>query len=320
MDITKLKDTEKELKKSELQYRTTIESMEEAIMVVDKDLRVTLFNNPYVQWNQSFNIPTNCEGMYALDIFPFFPDDIAEYYARAFQSGEPQTREESIEIEGNEFYIEVRIIPVADQDEVTQAITVIRDITDRRDLEQRLRVSLANMATLSRTDPLTLLFNRRAIIEYAQAELSRAARNETPLSFLLLDMDLLKPVNDKYGHQFGDKALRLLAKAMDQTKRSYDWVGRWGGDEFLVVLPDAGLEEAAEVATRLCQQVNQLKLATPNGHEEELSISTGISCTGIGDEANFALDELISQADEALYKAKERGRNQFAIYGRYKES
>ncbi|MBN2500345.1 MAG: diguanylate cyclase [Anaerolineales bacterium] len=320
MDITKLKTTEAELKKSELQYRTTIESLEEAIMVVDKDLRVTLFNNPYTQWDQAFNIQADCAGMHAFDVIPFFPDDIAEYYARAFQSGETQTCEESIEIEGAEYYLELRIIPVADQGEVVQAITVIRDITDRRDLEQRLRVSLANMATLSRTDPLTLLFNRRAIIEYAQAELSRASRNDTPLSLLLLDMDLLKPVNDKYGHQFGDEALRMLAQAMDQAKRSYDWVGRWGGDEFLVVLPDAGIEEAAEVAARLCQHVNQLKLATPNGHEEGLSISTGISCTGIGNEANFILDELISQADEALYKAKERGRNQFEIYGRYQRN
>ncbi|MFN2198438.1 MAG: diguanylate cyclase, partial [Anaerolineales bacterium] len=239
--------------------------LEEAIMVVDKELRVKLFNNPYALWNEAFQINPNCIGAYAFEVFPFFPADIKEYYTLAFESGETQICEENFKIEGIEYCAEMRIIPVVDQGEVVQAITVIRDVTDRRDLEQRLRVSLANMATLSRTDPLTLLFNRRAIIEYAQAELSRAARNNIPLSILLLDMDLLKPVNDKYGHQFGDDALRLLANTINQAKRSYDWVGRWGGDEFLVVLPDASIREAAEVAARLGAQVHKLRLSIPNG-------------------------------------------------------
>jgi two-component system chemotaxis response regulator CheY len=152
------------------------------------------------------------------------------------------------------------------------------------------------------------MFNRRALCEFAEEEISRARRENRPVSLVLMDLDHFKQVNDEHGHLFGDQALCLVANIISRHKRDYDKAGRWGGEEFLLVLPGTNKEEACQVAERLRAEIASAKLQLPP-NEGYLSIhgSFGVSSSSPGDELTF--DRLIQQADEALYCAKRDGRN-----------
>ncbi len=186
---------------------------------------------------------------------------------------------------------------------------VWRGVSERKQLERRLREALSQMESLAMTDSLTGLLNRRAVLDRAEAELGRALREGSALSLILLDIDHFKTVNDEHGHEVGDQALQLLAKTLVESKRSYDWVGRWGGDEFLMVLPGTTGAEAGQVAERVRSRLAALRIPLPDGADPRLSVSQGISAIRGGAEPARDLDALLREADEALYHAKREGRD-----------
>jgi diguanylate cyclase (GGDEF)-like protein len=167
----------------------------------------------------------------------------------------------------------------------------------------KAREALREQAT---HDPLTGLWNRYALLEALEREHSRAARGGTPLAVIMLDLDHFKRVNDTYGHLAGDAVLRQTAKRMQAVVRSYDLVGRFGGEEFLIVLPGTSGANAAQLAERLRaavahEPVSQDLLRIP------VTASLGVGASG--PEPSGDPQTLIRVADEALYRAKERGRN-----------
>lgn len=152
----------------------------------------------------------------------------------------------------------------------------------------------------ARTDPLTGLLNRRAFTERLHDEVARAARYGTPLSLLLLDLDGLKTLNDRAGHQAGDAALQTLARCLRSGSRSADLSARWGGDEFVVLAPETRPSEAQELADRIRASV----ASSPVG----ITVSIGVATAEpVGAGAAVALE---SAADAAVYEAKRRGGNQ----------
>jgi two-component system chemotaxis response regulator CheY len=151
------------------------------------------------------------------------------------------------------------------------------------------------------------MFNRRALCDFAEEELSRAQRENQPVSLVMMDLDHFKEVNDQHGHLFGDQTLCLIANIISNHKRDYDKAGRWGGEEFLVVLPGATIEEACQVAERLREEIASAKIQLPGGGTLSVHASFGVSSSSPSDE--LTLDNLILQADEALYCAKRDGRN-----------
>ena len=169
------------------------------------------------------------------------------------------------------------------------------------DLEDRLR-------HLADTDGLTGLFNRRAIDVHAQAELDRSSRGNAPCSIALVDVDHFKQVNDTSGHDAGDRVLRAIAETISQATRSYDWVGRWGGDEFLLVLPGSSPAEASSIADRCCRGVRRITLPGGSG---EISVSIGIASVEPGEARE--LEDLLIEADAALYRVKGAGGDGTAI-------
>jgi len=181
-------------------------------------------------------------------------------------------------------------------------------------LEETLTDSQRQMEKLAMRDGLTDLLNRRAIEEHAKAELSRSRRQGAPLSVALLDLDHFKTVNDQYGHQVGDQALRQVSGILSQYVRPYDWAGRWGGEEFLLLLPGANLAGAAMVAERIRQNIAESVLTLADGQEVHLRVSIGVGCAS-GDSKDYpSFEELVKQADEALYQAKREGRNRVCTY------
>ena len=157
----------------------------------------------------------------------------------------------------------------------------------------------------ARTDPLTGAMNRLALTESVVRDLSRARRNDRPLSLLMFDLDHFKHLNDRFGHQRGDAALMAVAAATRQELRLSDMLARYGGEEFVVVLPDTDKANARDTAERLRRRIEALKIDRGDG--SVLTASYGVAAFP-ADGAD--LDSLIARADAALYAAKAAGRNQ----------
>jgi diguanylate cyclase (GGDEF)-like protein len=169
---------------------------------------------------------------------------------------------------------------------------------------QRLYEELYVLASV---DLLTQTLNRRSMLQHLNQEFSRFERVKTPFSLILLDVDFFKRINDTYGHDGGDLVLTHLAQVLQQSLRKYDRLSRWGGEEFLVLLPDTGLAEATEIAERLRATVE----ANPAGKGEILhTISLGVG--EIAQHGN-SVTTLITEADRALYQAKQNGRNRVVV-------
>lgn len=153
-------------------------------------------------------------------------------------------------------------------------------------------------------DALTGLLNRRAILEALSRELLRAERNHCRLSVGLFDIDHFKRVNDGYGHAIGDEVLRVFAETLTTFLRGYDLIGRYGGEEFLVVIPDHSMTDDQDIYERLKSKIAEKPIATQSG-ELSITVSIGVAFFHRGVDA----DALIEAADKALYRAKEQGRN-----------
>jgi len=165
---------------------------------------------------------------------------------------------------------------------------------------------------VTRKDPLTGLGNRRRLDEELAAAAARAARYGNDCAIALLDVDGFKPYNDSLGHVAGDAALRDVAATLVANARATDTVCRFGGDEFVVVMPEQPLAGAARAAERMQRAVEDLRLRypTPSG-PQVLTISAGIAL--LGRSAAHDEDEVLRQADAELYRAKQAGRNRVAL-------
>jgi diguanylate cyclase (GGDEF)-like protein len=169
----------------------------------------------------------------------------------------------------------------------------------------RILGDLSRLAHQARTDSLTGISNRRALDERLDEEVEHARRIGASLSFVIADVDDFKSINDRYGHQTGDEALRLIARVFADTVRELDVVGRYGGEEFAAVLPGTGLVGARRLADRVRTGIQEIELAAPNGDRIRLTASFGAAAfPGHAD-----LESLVGAADASLYEAKRTGKN-----------
>ena len=158
---------------------------------------------------------------------------------------------------------------------------------------------------LATTDPLTGANNRRSFFEQGEKELHRARRHKRPLSLMMVDIDHFKRVNDTHGHAIGDAVLKRLVSKCNDTLRTQDILGRFGGEEFAAVLPEVGLASATKAAERLRRALEDLEVETSEG-TLKFTVSIGVSECRYDDES---LETALARADNALYSAKESGRN-----------
>ncbi len=178
---------------------------------------------------------------------------------------------------------------------------------------QRVTDAQQQLHTLATTDALTGAFNRGTILAHAREEISRIERrrllkNDYTLSFILLDIDHFKQINDTYGHLVGDKVLEEMIQRVREAARDYDLIGRFGGEEFLLILPDSGFEGAVAAAERVCQAVGSCPFAI-NAGDIQVTVSLGVATSRPGEQN---LDEVLQRADAGLYRAKAEGRNRVA--------
>jgi diguanylate cyclase (GGDEF)-like protein len=168
-------------------------------------------------------------------------------------------------------------------------------------LIQRISAALRQIEQMAISDSLTGIFNRRHSMSRFAEELEKAKREQAALGCIMLDIDNFKSVNDRYGHQRGDKVLREVADRLKHSLRIYDILGRYGGEEFLIVLPGMDLESTRQLAERI-----RLHLKESPVDDLGITISLGISCN---QKVDSSIDEIIKRADEGLYRAKQAGRD-----------
>ncbi|MCC6791916.1 MAG: GGDEF domain-containing protein [Thermomicrobiales bacterium] len=188
---------------------------------------------------------------------------------------------------------------------------VLLDLRTERHRVATLLDSTEHLERLANIDLLTSLPNRLAVDQRLGEEFERAVRYGHPISICYVDIDHFKSVNDRYGHRTGDVVLQAVAESLDQTARSIDFVGRYGGEEFIVIAPETWSVDALVLGERLRAQVESLRLAGPDAAYLRLTISTGIA--GYPEHAE-TLDQLVERADQALYHSKQAGRNRVTIW------
>jgi len=181
---------------------------------------------------------------------------------------------------------------------------ILRDIADRKALEEDLRLQ-------SITDGLTGLYNRRHFLSLAQKEVDRAVRNKVPFSILLIDVDRFKQFNDAFGHAEGDKVLKCLGDAIRENIRTLDTGFRYGGEEFLVLLPETAATGALVPAERLRIRFSEIPFTTrPDEEARSVTLSIGVAEYRAGD----TIENLFRAADRAMYAAKNAGRNRVVSF------
>ena len=201
-------------------------------------------------------------------------------------------------------------VPLLGKGEVRQLSRAFAEMAEsvrevQRGLEQKVAQRTEALQRLAETDTLTGLLNRRGMMNCLHQELARQERQGIALGVLMLDLDFFKQVNDQYGHATGDRVLAEVGKVIQASKRLYDQAARWGGEEFLVLLPECDQEDLLKVAARIHEGVRALRIVSEQGATVSLTLSIGAHHALQHEE----LDALLQRVDYALYQAKDSGRN-----------
>lgn len=182
---------------------------------------------------------------------------------------------------------------------------IATDITERKQAEEELKAAKEQAETLARRDELTGLNNRRAFFHDGEQVLNQAKRYGHPFSLIMLDVDHFKQVNDTYGHAGGDDVLETLADILRKQAREVDILGRLGGEEFALILPETTLPDAIAMAERLRTEIEN---TTVSSTKSEILITASFGLSALTSQQT-SLEDLVNEADDALYQAKRKGRN-----------
>lgn len=175
-----------------------------------------------------------------------------------------------------------------------------------KQIRDQLEKAYSQLESLVSTDYLTGISNRRHLFQLGEKEFSRARRYHRPLSVLMLDLDHFKKINDTYGHDIGDETLKVVARTIKDCLRSVDGFGRFGGEEFVVFLPETEIEAAGKVGDRIRQAIAAMSIQIEQT-TVQVTISVGVATMT---EQDQALYHILKRADRALFQAKHQGRNQ----------
>lgn len=306
-EMKQRKQAQAALAKSEAYYRSLTETMKDVVWVLDLSLlRLTYTSpslTPLLGWDIDEFLTLELATIFTKESFASFQQTIDTEEQIFISSGAKHYFSFEAELRcKNGSTIWTEIVAHFDRKKEGNGLymhSVIRDITERRTLQ----LELERQATL---DELTGLFNRRYFITNANQEIRRSQRYGNPASMMMMDIDHFKNVNDTYGHGTGDIALQQVASTCMKNLRNTDILGRIGGEEFAVFMPETSLENAALVAERLRREIEMMTvLSLEEKTPIPLTISIGVSDFQKGDN----LSNLMARTDKFLYRAKESGRN-----------
>lgn len=301
-DVSASVELQATLRRERRLARTTLAALSDGVVTLDASLRVEFMNGAALDMTGLDE--ALCLGKPLAEVLRLDGSDLAGAVAESLEQRKPRFlggRTQLLRADGMLMDVDLTVTPLAEaaSAEPGGCVIVLRDVREQRVLQ-------ANLLYQANHDPLTRLSNRAAMQEALAREHSRALRRNAPYTLLLVDLDHFKVVNDHYGHALGDEALKAVARAIRGGLREGDWLGRWGGEEFLCLLPDTGADEGAAIAERIRVTVEQLEILH-QGLRVPLTVSIGVSCNATLEDTAEAV---LLRADAALYEAKQAGRNQ----------
>ncbi|MCK9418958.1 MAG: diguanylate cyclase [Nitrospirae bacterium] len=314
-DITWRKRSEERLRRSEQFLNTIFDSIRDPFSIVDRNFQIIRVNDAYARMRNKEagglvgrkchevlqNRASVCEGCVV---------------HATFNSADPCVKEKFITLhDGSGIWVEISTYPILDEDgSVSHAIEYTRDITDRKRSEEEKRLLIEKLEYLSSTDGLTGLMNRRALTDSLLYEIDRAKRYNSELSLILCDIDNFKEINDACGHDAGDQALQTIAAALRTILRKADIAGRYGGDEFMLILPETSVKGAEKIAEKILSVVRNTEMSFMEDKSIRLSLSIGLSSLEVDSDTT---DSFIKRTDDAMYASKEGGRDRVSTVKSY---
>jgi diguanylate cyclase (GGDEF)-like protein/PAS domain S-box-containing protein len=286
---------EQKLREKETRFRQMFEGHGVVMLMIDPHSGKIVDANPAAA--KFYGYPVDrLRNMNIADINQTTPEELAAKRAQAAVGAQSQFVFPHRLSDGSVRIVEVQSTPIGASDDML-LYSIVQDITERKRAEE----ALAHEAT---HDQLTGALNRRAILDALSRECSRGQRQQTGLAVVICDVDHFKDINDTYGHIVGDEALCGLVSLLESCLRQYDYLGRWGGEEFVLVLPDVKHSREHGLYDRLRKVVEDNPVATSAGRLS-ITISLGVKLR----KENETVDQLLTAADGALFRAKNEGRN-----------
>ena len=310
LDITERKQAERRLEHVSRQQEVILESAAEGILGLDAEGLVT-FANPAacellgrdVGWLQGEPIHdlvhAGCR-----ELASHHPDECP--VITSLRGGVVRHMEDDVfcRRDGSSFPVQYTSSPIIERGEPTGVVLTFNDVTERKRFEAQLQY-------LADHDPMTGLFNRRRFEQELTRYLAYDARYGTGGAVLALDIDNFKHVNDTLGHKAGDEVIGQVARNIRERVRETDTLARLGGDEFILLLPEAGLEQAETVASVVLAAIRARMITVG---ERQIAITASIGITRFGERSGVRGEELLVEADDAMYDAKASGRNRYSVY------
>lgn len=306
---------------AELAFKTFVESAPVLCLAADTDF-ITHYVNPFYLEVHNISIAEAC-GKHIQEIIgeEGFSDNLP-FYEQTLRGNIVEHNGSFTKLNGSIHHYKATYAPIYDDANNIVGFTgVVLDITSEVEVEcanqklmklnadfEKAQQELTRQASL---DPLTELYNRRYFSEISESIFNIAVRKRLQLSVVLLDIDNFKAVNDTYGHKVGDRVLVHLAQILKTNVRRSDVVCRYGGEEFIVLLPETGIADASHVAENLRVLISSSEVAISDEHSIQFSVSLGVAAAQFCDSHRPCqnIEQVISRADKALYKAKAQGKN-----------
>lgn len=303
IDLSQQVETQRRLQASEERYRELVDGSIQGILV-HKNFKPLFCNQAYARM---LGFADEHALMAQSSILPLIG---SEHHLQAHKNNHQlligdkktiKTEAKGVRSDGSTVWLSLLSRPIQWNGEQVVQVTAM-DITEQQVLRERLE-HRANY------DGLTNLLNRRAVMELLEKQFDHDQRYANSLCCVLIDFDNFKSVNDQYGHHVGDEVLKLFAATCKKSIRKSDFIGRWGGEEFVLVLPNTDVEQAVAIAERICESMTKLRVAAENVYVG-FSVSMGVSF--LSNDIS-SVEQLVSKADKALYQAKYQGKNRVVI-------
>lgn len=293
-DISERVQSQRDIEESRQKYLELAENAPIGILSCDNQGNITYLNQCVLEILGS----SSQEETYKINLLAFpllIQHGFSEKLANSLNSGRAASFEMNYQSKwGKKAWIRIHIKPRVNGSKINGAQIIIDDISEQKQLEKKLRF-------LSITDTLTSAYNRRYFIQKLGEEIERARRLGSQFSLIMLDVDHYKNINDTYGHNSGDRILKSITVEMSKNIRSIDTLARWGGDEFVILLPGTQVDDAAVIADRLRERISQQEFSEVG----VVTASFGVVNYTPGD----TVEKLLRNVDVALYNAKDSGRN-----------
>jgi diguanylate cyclase (GGDEF)-like protein/PAS domain S-box-containing protein len=288
-------------------HRSILDNLQEGVYVVDRSRRITFWNggaeaitgfepNAVIGRSCSHNILNHVDDAGKLLCKDRCP------LAEVMEDGKPRSVEVYLHHrDGHRVPVRVQAVPLlGDEGEIIGAVETFVDNSETNAARQKID----ELQQLALIDPLTAIGNRRYLEMNLQASLFEFQRYDWPFGLLFMDVDDFKRINDEYGHEIGDQVLQMVARTLDRNMRSFDFLGRWGGEEFVAVLVNVDREHLLRIAERFRALV-EASFMTIGEAQIDVTLSIGASLVQPGD----GMDTVLERADRAMYRSKEAGRN-----------